>query len=162
MFCFLPRFIIRAGKILNDSTRGKGRIDMKKHLAIVLATILVLSLVGCSGQTMTFDIGEASKITVKAGSDGEEAIVTDEALIEKITADINSLSFEKTAAADGNAAYVYVLVWFDAENNPIADIVITEENGYQICYDGFYYKVDADLSIDMEWIDAVFRNISSS
>lgn len=134
---------------------------MKKHLAIVLAAILVLSLVGCSGQTMRFDIGKASKITVKAGSDGEEVTVTDEALIAEITENINALRFEKTAAAEENAAYDYMLVWFDAENNPIADIVITEENGYQICHDGYFYKVGADLSIDMGWINAVLRTSAS-
>lgn len=38
----------------------------------------------------------------------------------------------------------------DETDSKVASITITEENGCQISYDGYYCKVDADLAIDMQ------------
>ena len=43
---------------------------MRKYIALVLALVCVLGLVGCSDKNMTFDIGEASKINIRSGLTG--------------------------------------------------------------------------------------------
>jgi len=126
---------------------------MKKLIAIVLTIICVLALVGCSNKNMTFNIGEASKINIKSGLTGHEVDVTDSETIQNITQDINDLRFEKTSKMDGEVGYAYMLEWFDADGKQIASITITDENGYQIIHDGYYYKVGADLCIDVELFD---------
>ena len=64
--------------------------------------------------------------------------------------------------ADGKVGYAYMLTWFDTEDNQIARITITDENGYQISHDGYYYKVGADLCIDTELIAAMLNIAFSS
>lgn len=130
---------------------------MRKITSWVLALVCVLSLVGCSGKNMTLDIGEASKINIKSGLTGDEVNIADNAFIRNITENINSLRFEKTSAADGKAGYAYMLTWLDAKNTQLARITITDENGYQISRDGYYYKVGADLSIDIELLDEMLN-----
>lgn len=130
---------------------------MRKITSLVLALVCVLSLVGCSGKNMTLDIGQASKINIKSGLTGDEVNIADNAFIRNITENINSLRFEKTSAADGKAGYAYMLTWLDAKDTQLARITITDENGYQISRDGYYYKVGADLSIDIELLDEMLN-----
>jgi hypothetical protein len=120
---------------------------MKKLIAFVLAMACVVGLVSCSRQNMTFDIGGASSIRIKSGLTGDEVTTADEEWIRKITDNIESLGFERTAPSEGDG-YVYLLTWLDSEEKEIAAITITEENGYQIRHDGYVYKVGADLNID--------------
>lgn len=133
---------------------------MKKSI-FILSLIIVLGLVGCSDKNLTFDIGEASKIHIKSGLSGDEVNITDKEFIQEITEDINSLRFEKTSTSNGKVGYAYMLTWLDTEDEPIARVMITDENGYQISHAGYYYKVGADLSIDVELIDDML-NISLS
>lgn len=135
---------------------------MKKILAIFLSLIFVLGLAGCGDNCLTFDIGEANYINIKVGHTGEEVNIADKEFIQSITKDINSLRFERTSATDGKDDYVYMLTWFEAEDKQIADIAITEENGYQISHDGYYYKVAADLNIDTNLIGEMLNIAISS
>ena len=105
---------------------------MKKYIALVLALVCVLGLAGCSDKNMTFDIGTANKINIKSGLTGDEVNIADNEFIQSITENINSLRFEKTSKVNGKVGYAYMLTWFDTEDNQIARITITEENGYQI------------------------------
>ena len=131
-------------------------------IALVLALVCVLGLVGCSDKNITFDIGTANKINIKSGLTGDEVNIADNEFIQSITENINSLRFEKTSKVNEKVGYAYMLTWFDTEDNQIARITITEENGYQISHDGYYYKVGADLSIDTELIDEMLNIALSS
>ena len=135
---------------------------MKKIIAIVFAILCVMSIEGCSNKNMTFDIGEAAKINIKSGLTGEEVNIADNEFIKDITENINSLRFEKNSSTDGKVGYAYMLTWYDADGAEIADITITDENGYQISHDGYYYKVGADLNIDIELIDEMLNIALSS
>ncbi|MBR2132721.1 MAG: hypothetical protein IJ955_09380 [Oscillospiraceae bacterium] len=135
---------------------------MKKYIAFVLTLIYVLGLVACSDKNMTFDIGTANNINIKSGLTGDEVNIADNEWIQSITEDINSLRFERTSATNGKVGYAYMLTWFDTEDNQIARIIITDENGYQISYDGYYYKVGADLCIDTELIGEMLNIALSS
>ena len=135
---------------------------MKKIIAIVFAILCVMSIEGCSNKNMTFDIGEAAKINVKSGLTGEEVNIADNEFIKDITENINSLRFEKTSSTDGKVGYAYMLTRYDADGAEIADITITDENGYQISHDRYYYKVGADLNIDISLIDEMLNIALSS
>lgn len=134
---------------------------MKRGIALILALVCMLGLMGCSGKYITFDIGAASEINIKSGLTGDEVIIADSEFIQEITGNINSLRFEKTSATDGEVSYVYTLTWFDTEDKQIAKVTITEENGHQINSNGYYYKVGSDLSINVELI-AEMLNIALS
>lgn len=127
----------------------KAVLNMKMFITLCLALVLTLSLVGCSDKTMTFDIGNATQIEIKSGLTGDEVIIEDSAFVKGVTENINSLTFEKMGKVDG-VGYAYMLTWTDETDRTVASITITEENGYQISHDGYYYKVGADLAIDMQ------------
>ena len=135
---------------------------MKRWIMWLLTLICVLGLSACSNRNLAFEIGDASTLRIQSGLTSEEVSVTDDAAIRKITDDICALRFEKTASADGSDSYIYLLTWLDTAGKQIADITITEENGYQIRHNGDYYTVGADLCIDIGLIDEVFNNASSS
>ena len=111
---------------------------------------------------MTFDIGEAAKINIKSGLTGAEVNIADNEFIKGLTENINSLSFKKTSTTDEKVGYAYMLTWYNADDTEIAAVTITDENGYQISHDGYYYKVDADLNIDIELIDEMLNIALSS
>lgn len=122
---------------------------MKKLTALCLALVLALSLVGCSDKNMTFDIGNATQIQIRSGLTGDEVIIEDSEFVKGVTENINSLTFEKMNKVSG-VGYTYMLTWMDETDRKIASITITEENGYQISHDGYYYKVGAGLAVDMQ------------
>lgn len=127
---------------------------MKKLVALILSLTFVLALVGCGNKGLTLDIGEASKISITSGLTGDKVDISDKESIKNITENINSLRFERTSVDDNKKnGYAYMLTWFDTEDKQIARITITDENGYQISYDGYYYKVGADLCIDTDLIN---------
>ena len=125
---------------------------MKKFTAFLLTLVYALSLAGCSGRNMTFDIGEASSIKIVSGLSGDKATIADQGFIQTITEHINSLRFEKTASSEGVKGYAYTLTWLDAESKTIATVTVSDENGYQINHDGYFYKVGADQNIDVTLI----------
>lgn len=134
---------------------------MKKITALILALVCMLSLSGCSDRKAKLDIGEANSIYVE--SPLGKAYITDHSAILRITESINSLEFERTSVIDDEDEYVYLLKWLDSDNNEIEGIAITEENGHQISYNGYYYKMSADLCVDIELINnEVVRVLSSS
>ena len=137
---------------------------MKKLILFVLTLACVSGLAGCSGSmvldSMTFHIGEAAKITVTTDRADREVDIVDREFIQNMTENINSLRFEKTSAVDGSVKYAYLLTWFDTENHQIASITITEENGHQIVYDGYRYRVGAGQNVDTELIRKTLRGIA--
>ena len=128
---------------------------MRKIIILVLALTCMLGLAACNGRNLRFDIGVANSIHIKSGLTGDEINITDEEIIQSITQDINSLRFEKTSKSDGKVGYVYMIKWFDADGEQMESITITEENGYQISYEGYFYKVGADLCIDVTLINGM-------
>ena len=126
---------------------------MRKIIILVLALACMLGLAACNGRTLRFDIGVANSINIKSGLTGDEINIMKKETIQSITQNINSLRFEKTSESDGKVGYVYMVKWFDADGKQMESITITEENGYQISYGGYFYKVGADLCIDVTLIN---------
>lgn len=124
---------------------------MKKYMALVLALVCVLGLVGCSSK-MTFDIAGANKIELRSGSDGTSVEITDEEDIKYITDNINALKFSKGKSSEDYSGWSYRLRWYDSENNLIEVIVVMSE--YLIDYnDYFYTAIEADHGIDISFYD---------
>lgn len=124
---------------------------MKRVISIIMALVCIMGLCGCGNADLVLSIPEASAVYIKSGLTGDEVILADDEFIDAITDNINSLSFEKKGAAEGDE-YAYILVWYDDDNNEAASLTITEENGYQIIFDGFYYIVNADIPINTDLI----------
>ena len=132
---------------------------MKKYISLVLALLCVFLFSACFDKTITFDVDEISKLRIK--SPFGEVIITDNAFIHSITENINSLDFEKKSATD-EESYIYLLTWLDTNGDQIARVAITEENGSQISYNGYYYNVSADRCIDVEAINNKIMKLYSS
>lgn len=130
---------------------------MKRLIALVLALVCVLSLVGCSETNMTFDIGEASKIELRSGNDGTMVEITDVEDIQYITDNINSLTFSKGESSKDYSGWSYSLKWYDSENNMMEEMVVMSE--YQIDYKDYFYKgMEADHKIDISFLDTLLGN----
>ena len=125
---------------------------MKKFAASFLALVLALSMAGCSEKSMKFDIGEASRIELRSGTDGAVAEITNTEDIKHITENINALNFSKGKSSKDHTGWSYSLKWYDPENNLMEEIVVMSEQ--QIDYKGYFYSsMEADHEIDLAYFD---------
>ena len=125
---------------------------MKKSVASFLVLVLALSMVGCSEKSMKFNIGEASKIELRSGTDGTVIEITNTEYIKHITDNINVLTFSKGESSKNHSGWSYSLKWYDSENTLMEEIVVISE--YQIDYNGYFYKgMEADHKIDLAYFD---------
>ena len=129
---------------------------MKKMLALGLALVLSLCVVGCSEKSMTFDIGEANKIELRSGADGTMVEITNAEDIKYITDNINALTFSKGKSSKDHNGWSYSLKWYDSENVLMEEIVVMSE--YQIDYKDYFYKgMEVDNKIDLAYFDRLLN-----
>ena len=125
---------------------------MEKFAALFLALVLALSMAGCSEKSMKFDIGEASRIELRSGTDGAVIEITNTEDIKHITENINALTFSKGKSSKDHTGWSYSLKWYDSENTLMEGIAVMSE--YQIDYNGYFYKgMEADNEIDLAYFD---------
>ena len=125
---------------------------MKKFVASFLVLVLALSMVGCAEKSMKFDIGEASKIELRSGTDGTVIEITNTEDIKHITDNINALTFSRGESSKDHSGWSYSLKWYDSENTLMEGIAVMSE--YQIDYNGYFYKgMEADNEIDLAYFD---------
>ena len=125
---------------------------MKKFVAAFLVLVLALSMVGCAEKSMKFDIGEASKIELRSGTDGTVIEITNTEDIKHITDNINALTLSKGKSSKDHSGWSYSLKWYDLENNLMEEIVVMSEQ--QIDYQGYFYSsMEADHEIDLAYFD---------
>ena len=125
---------------------------MKKFVAAFLVLVLALSVAGCSEKSMKFDIGEASKIELRSGTDGAVIEITNTEDIKHITDNINALTLSKGKSSKDYSGWSYSLKWYDLENNLMEEIVVMSEQ--QIDYKGYFYSsMEADHEIDLACFD---------
>ena len=128
---------------------------MKKLIALVLALVYVLGLVGCSSEPKIFEITGAEKLTVMSGSTGESVDITNADDIKYITDNINALKYSKGEKVNSDG-WSYALQWFD-QNGEIIENLTLWGDGYTIIYDGHYYKgMSVDYDIDLSFLDSWF------
>lgn len=127
---------------------------MKKYIALILALISIVGLVGCSSEK-SFDITGASKIELRGESRGTAFEINDEEDIKHITDSINVLKFSKGESSPH--FYIgrsYLLKWYDSKNNLIEEIVVLSED--VIDYKGHFYKaMKSDYEIDISLFDDI-------
>lgn len=125
---------------------------MKKFVASFLVLVLALSMVGCSEKSMKFDIGEASKIELRSGTDGTVIEITNTEDIKHITDNINALTFSRGESSKDYSGWSYFLKWYNLENNLMEEIVVMSEQ--QIDYKGYFYSsMETDHEIDLAYFD---------
>ena len=125
---------------------------MKKFVASFLVLVLALSMAGCSEKGMKFDIGEASKIELRSGTDGTVIEITNTEDIKHITDNINAMTFSRGESSKDHSGWSYSLKWYDSENTLMEGIAVMSE--YQIDYNGYFYKgMEADNEIDLAYFD---------
>lgn len=129
---------------------------MKKCIALVLALVCVLGLVGCSSE-MTFDIADASKIELRSGDGRPTVEITDKEDIKYITDNVNALKFSKGESSKYSGGWSYALRWYDSEGNSIQGLTVMSEN--KINYKSYFWtSMDADATIDIAFLDALLNN----
>ena len=125
---------------------------MKKFVASFLVLVLALSMVGCSEKSMKFEIGEASRIELRSGTDGTVAEITNTEDIKYITDNINALTFSKGRSSKDHTGWSYSLKWYGPENDLMEEIVVMGER--QIDHKGYFYSsMEADHEIDLAYFD---------
>ena len=127
---------------------------MKKMMLLVCACIL-LSMVGCSSRSHTFELPDAAKITVISGTTGQSVGITDADSIQYITDNINSLTYSKGEKVNSDG-WSYGLTWSDGDGNEVEKLTVLNE--YTIIYEGRYYKgMEADYEIDLAFLKDLFE-----
>ena len=127
---------------------------MRKIMALVLVLVLALSMVGCAEKSMTFDIGEASKIELRSGIDGTTVEITRTEDIQYITDNINALTFSKGESSQNYDGWSYLLKWYDSQNTLMEEIVVMGAD--LIDYkDYFYSNTETDNKIDIDYFDTL-------
>lgn len=94
------------------------------------------------------DLESVSYIEVMSGLTGQRIKVKDADCVQKVMDDIESLKYEKKNAVE-EVGYAYRIRFYNENDDELGRIFITEENGHQISYDGYYYLVEADQNINV-------------
>lgn len=87
---------------------------MRKTTALVLALALILSIAGCSSDTMRLNVGKASRLELISGVTGRTVELDDAGSIGRISNNINSLEFVRSGKLD-SGSWSYALKWFAAD-----------------------------------------------
>lgn len=130
---------------------------MRKYIALVLALVCVLSLVGCSNNLIS-GIDKATKIEVAQYDifNGEEigaVTITEETSIKHIVDNLNSLKLKKM---EYNEPIVleYNLTFYDAGGERIETIAIPANDW--VGYDGYFHSITSG-ELDRTYIARLFE-----
>ena len=103
------------------------------------------------------DLESVSYIEVMSGLTGQRIKVKDADSVQKVMDDIESLKYEKKNAVE-EVGYAYRIRFYNENDDELGRIFITEENGHQISYDGYYYLVEADLNINVDFLEELLKD----
>ena len=98
------------------------------------------------------DLESVSYIEVMSGLTGQRIKVKDADSVQKVMDDIESLKYKKKNSVE-EVGYAYRIRFYNENDDELGRIFITEENGHQISYDGYYYLVEADQNINVEYLE---------
>lgn len=103
------------------------------------------------------DLESISYIEVMSGLTGQRIKVKDADSVQKVMDDIESLKYEKKNAVE-EVGYAYRIRFYNENDDELGRIFITEENGHQISYDGYYYLVEADQNINVNFLEELLKD----
>ena len=103
------------------------------------------------------DIESVSHLEVMSGLTGQKITIKDADSVQKVKDDIESLKYEKKNAVE-EVGYAYRIRFYNENYDELGRIFITEENGHQISYDGYYYLVEADQNINVHYLEELLKD----
>ena len=103
------------------------------------------------------DLESVSYIEVMSGLTGQKIKVKNTNSVQKVLEDIESLEYEKKDIVEG-AGYAYRIRFYNENDDELGILYITEENGYQISYEGFYYLIEADFNINVDYLEELLKD----
>ena len=98
------------------------------------------------------DLESVSYIEVMSGLTGQRIKVKDTDGVQKVLDDIESLKYEKKNAVE-EVGYAYRIRFYNENDDELGRIFVTEENGHQISYDGYYYLIEANQNINVDFLE---------
>lgn len=129
---------------------------MKKLIALFLALICVLGLVGCSNGSMN-GIDKATEVEViqydkSSGAEIGTVVLTEETDIKHIVDNLNSLNLKKMENTDPTVLE-YKLVFCNANNKVIKTVSIPVNDW--VSFDGYFYSITSG-TLDRAYIAGLF------
>lgn len=103
------------------------------------------------------DLVSVSHIEVMSGFTGQRINVKNADSVQKVMDDIESLTYQKMNAAE-KIEFAYRIRFYNENYDELGRIFITEENGNQISYDGYYYLVEEDLNINVAYLEELLKD----
>ena len=103
------------------------------------------------------DLESVSHLEVMSGLTGQKITIKDADSVQKVMDDIESLKYEKKKAVE-EVGYAYRIRFYNENDDILGRIYITEENGHQISYDGYYYLVEADQNINVNFLEELLKD----
>jgi len=103
------------------------------------------------------DLESVSYIEVMSGLTGQKIKVKNTNSVQKVLEDIESLEYEKNDIVEG-AGYAYRIRFYNENDDELGILYITEENGHQISYEGYYYLVEAGLNINVDYLEELLKD----
>ena len=103
------------------------------------------------------DLESVSHIEVMSGLTGEKITVKDAGSVQRVMDDIESLRYKKKGAVE-EVGYAYRIRFYNENYDELGRIFITEENGHQISFDGYYYLVEADQNINVDYLEELLKD----
>ena len=103
------------------------------------------------------DIESVSHLEVMSGLTGQKITIKDADSVQKVKDDIESLKYEKKNAVE-EVGYAYRIRFYNENYDELGRIFITEKNGHQISYDGYYYLVEADQNINVHYLEELLKD----
>lgn len=103
------------------------------------------------------DLESISYIEVMSGLTGQRIKVKDADSVQKVMDDIESLKYEKKNAVE-EVGYAYRIRFYNENDDILGRLYITEENGHQISYGGYYYLVERDQNINVNFLEELLKD----
>ncbi len=98
---------------------------MRKITALVFALAVILSFAGCSSDTMTLNIGKASRLELISGVTGRTVELNDAGSIKRISDNINSLEFTRSGKLNSDS-WSCALKWFAADGSCMEKLTVID------------------------------------
>lgn len=118
---FVYNFADKISFKLKQQLIGRGGINLKKFYFLLLATVLIFSITGCSKlKAMTFqeiypgNLSEVSKIEIRHGN-GELKEITEKSIINPWIDSMKDIVFEPSINQEGQVGYLYNVDIFEED-----------------------------------------------
>ena len=141
--------------VQNDSDRGP--IAVSVEVEGVEVRIAEMDGAPLAPTDTDLDLEAVSHIEVMSGLTGQKITVKDTDHVQKVMDDIESLKYEKKNAVE-EVDYAYRIRFYNENYDELGRIFITEENGHQINYEDYYYLVEADQNINVDYLEELLKD----